>query len=267
MVTTKQLAYLSVGIGFLGTIGSFTMGGVFSMIGGLVAGVGALFAILFLKYGYVVMPILTQKMGRSVGLEADYEIPPSQDVVIKKKNGLFYASAFLGIKIYESALEKTQEENIVFSEYFERAISNLKFVAKISMMVYAEDIEEKRKIMETKKAESQLRLSREREKPEPDVLKIDRYEREVAMWEAQLDRLVKGMRPMGLVAYAMTTSTGITSEGAIASVRAQARELKTVLANSLNVDVEFLTADEMLKCFEWERMLPPTSEKLDEEMV
>ena len=96
------------------------------------------------------------------------------------------------------------------------------------------------------------------------MLKIDKYEREVAVWDLQLNKLIKGIKPMGVVAYAMTCASGVSKEGAMASVKAQANELKTVLANALNVDIEWLAADEMLRCFEWEKFYPVTVQDLEE---
>ena len=62
----------------------------------------------------------------------------------------------------------------------------------------------------------------------------------------------------------MTTASGLSREAAMAAVRAQASELRTVLANALNVEVVQLTGDEMLKCFEWERFYPITPQELEE---
>ena len=186
---------------------------------------------------------------------------------MKTANGVFYASAFLGIKIFESATEKTTEENLAYTQFFERAISNIKYVTKIAYMLFVEDVGEKRKMIETKRAESQLRLARERDKPQPDVLKIDKYEREVAIWDNQLTRLIKGVKPMGVVAYAQTCGVGLSKDAATAQARTQANELKTVLANALNVEVVNLNGDEMLKCFEWERFFPVTAQELEEAVV
>lgn len=268
-ISNKQLAYGSLVIGLFATLVAIASGGgIFTMLGAVIAGIATLSAILFLKYGYLIVPLFTQKGNILLVTDTGYEIPPSQDVVIKKApNGLFYASAFLSIKIYESMLEKSEEEVINYSKFFERAISNIKYVAKISYVLYAEEISEKRKILETKKAEAQLRLAREREKAEPDVLKVDRYEREVAMWATQLDSLTRGVKPMGVVAYVMTTASGITKEEAITKVKAQASELKATLSNALNVEVEPLTADEMLRVVEWERTLPTTPEELENQLV
>ena len=238
-----------------------------SLVAAVIAFLGSVFAVLFLKYGYIVIPMITQRTKVILMTDTGYEIPPSQDVIVKKVGNLYYSSAFLGIRIYESATEKTMEQNIAYNEDFERSISNIKYVAKVAYMLYAEDIGEERTKIETKKAEAQLRLSREREKTEPDVLKIDKYEREVSMWDEQLNKLTRGMRPMGVLAYAMTTASGVSKEAAIAAVRSQARELKVTLSNSLNVQVDQLAADQMLKCFEWEKAMPPTPRELESALV
>lgn len=266
----KMYIFGSMGIGIIGAI--FALIGaaanpVLSLLGGLLAGAGALGGVLFWKYGYIMIPLITQRTKTIMLTGGGYEVPPEQDVIIKAANGVFYASAFLGLKVYESATEKAMEENIAYNQYFERAISNLKYVTKISYMLYVEDIGEKRKTIETKRAEAQLRLSREREKPEPDVLKIDKYEREVSHWDGQLNKLIKGVKPMGVIAYAMTTASGISKEAAIAGARTQAKELRTVLANALNVEVVQLQADEMLRCFEWERFYPISPQELEESVV
>ncbi len=267
-VSSKTFLYAALGIGALGALFSFIGGGsIFSLIGAILAFFGTIFGVLFWKYGYILVPLLTTRSKIVLMDKMGYEIPPSQDVVVKNTNGVFYASAFLGIKIFESATEKTQDQNLVYNQYFERAISNLKYVTKIAYLLYVEDVGKKRKLIEAKRAEAQLRLARERDKPQPDVLKIDKYEREVAMWDAQLQRLIKGVKPMGVVAYAQTTAVGVSKEAAIAAVRTQARELQTLLSNSLNVEVYKLTGDEMLKCFEWEHAFPVTPQQLEEAVL
>ena len=262
-------AYGSAGLAFLGVIGSFMGGGGYAtVIGGALAGLGAVFAILFYKYGYIFVPLITQQTRTVIMTDTGYEIPPSQDLILKKADGgTYYASMFMGIRIYESASEKSTEQNIAYNEFFERAISNLKFVTKISYLLYIEDISDKRKTIETKRAEAQLRLARERDKPEADPLKLDRYEREISKWDSELNKLIKGIKPMGAVAYAMTTATGITKESAMAAVRSQASELKAVLTNALNVEIEILTADEMLKTFEWEKLIPSSGQELEEAVM
>jgi len=122
-------------------------------------------------------------------------------------------------------------------------------------------------MIETRKAEAQLRLARERDKGDADVLKMDKYEREIAMWETQLQRLIKGVRPMGVLAYAMTSASGVSKEAAIATLRAQVREVKVILQNALNVQVEQLTAEEMKRCFEWEYAFPSGPKEIEESLL
>ena len=265
--SSKNYLFGSLGIGVVGLLVILIFGGPFVIIGAILCFLGTVFGVLFWKYGYIIIPLITQRTNIIMMSEFGYEIPPSQDVIVKSADGAFYASAFLGLKIFESASEKSAEENIAYSQFFERAISNIKYVTKVAYLLYVEDVGEKRKTIETKRAEAQLRLARERDKPEPDVLKIDRYEREVAIWDGQLGRLIKGVKPMGIIAYAQTTAVGLSKEAAIAAVRAQASELRTVLANALNVEVVHLTGDEMLKCFEWEKFFPTTVQELEESVV
>jgi hypothetical protein len=265
----KTYIYGSIAIGVVGALFAFISpaGGASAIIGGLLAGMGSVMGILFWKYGYLVIPLITQRTNVIMMSDEGYEVPPSQDVIVKSTGGVFYASAFLGLKIFESVGEKTQEENLTYSQFFERAISNLKYVTKVSYMLYVEDVGEKRKLVETKRAEAQLRLARERDKPQPDVLKMDRYEREASVWDGQLTKLIKGIKPMGVIAYAQTTAVGMSKDAAVAVARSQANELRTVLANALNVEAVLLTGDEMLKCFEWERFFPTTPQELEESVL
>jgi hypothetical protein len=83
------------------------------------------------------------------------------------------------------------------------------------------------------------------------------------MYEAQLARISSGERPLGLIAYAMTTGVGITKEAAVAVAKNQAAELKTLLANALNVEVSYLYGEDMKKCYEMEAIIPPTTKEME----
>lgn len=268
-LTAKQLMYGSIGLAFLGAIMaiSSSASGFLGLFGGIFAGLGGMGAIVFFKYGYLVVPLITTKSKIVMITDTGYETPPSQDVIIKKVGNEYYASAFLAIRIFESATERTQDQNIAYNQFFERAISNMRYAVKICYLLYAEDVAEKRRMIETRKAEAQLRLAREKDKGEPDVLKMDKFEREIAMWETQLQRLIKGVRPMGVLAYAMTSASGVSKEAAVATLQAQVREVKVTLQNALNVQIEQLTADEMKRCFEWEYAFPSGPKEIEEALL
>ena len=269
MVDVKYFSYGAAALALIGAMGSFigSANGIIAIISGVFCLVGAIGAIAFYKYGYVLVPLLLQRGNIVQIMEGGFEVPASNDVVLKNMGGVYYASKYMGVRIYESAAEKSNEENIIYSEYFERAISSVKYVTKFAMMVYMKDITDHRSRIETKHAESQLRLARERDKPDPDVLRLDRYEKEVAMWENQINKLTRGIKPMGLVSYVMTTAVGVSKEAAAAAANAQANELRATISNALNVQVDLLTGDEMLRCFQWEVMIPPTPAELTQAVL
>jgi hypothetical protein len=269
MLNIKTYSYGAAAIGVLGLLGIYigAPNPIVLIFSAILLTFGIIGAISLYKYGYLIIPFLTSRGNIVQIMDGGWEIPPSNDVVLKNVGGVYYASKFLGVRIYESTSEKTPEENIVYSEYFERAISSVKYVTKFSLLVYMKDITEYRNRIETKHAEAQLRLARERDKPDPDVLKLDRYEKEVAMWENQINKLTRGIKPMGVVAYIMTTAVGISKESAIAAVTAQANELKSTISNALNVQIDILTADEMLRCFQWEVMLPVSPAELEQSVM
>jgi hypothetical protein len=132
------------------------------------------------------------------------------------------------------------------------------------MILFAKDISKYREDVETRKYEAQLRLQRLRENAEPDVIAIDRLEKEVAMWESQLTRIATGERPMGMISYIMVTGNGVTKDAGVAVAKNRAAEVKTLFANALNVEVDYLYGDDMKRCFEMEFVIPPTTKAMKE---
>ncbi len=133
---------------------------------------------------------------------------------------------------------------------------------KISTMLYASDITKYRENVETKRYEAQLKLQRLRESAAPDVIGMDKLEKEIAMYDSELSRLASGQRPMGLISYLMVTGTGVTSEAAVAVAKNRAAEIKTLFSNALNVDIDYLYGEDMKKCYDIEFMIPSRKEKV-----
>ncbi len=264
----RYITYIVGGMGILGAVGAFSAANTsFAPILAVLYLLGAGLAVAIFKFGYFIFPLITSRTRHVQIMQDGFEIPPSQDVILKTSGNVYYASSFLSVRIYESTTEKTPEENMVYSEYFERAISSVRFPVKFAMMVSVLDMSHERLQWETRLAEARLKLGREREKPDPDVLKLDRYEKEVTMCEQQLHRLVSGFKPMGAITYVMTTAMGISKESATAAAKAQAAELKATLSNALNVEVVMLQGDEMLRCFDWERFIPPNAEAMENSVL
>ncbi|MEM3030318.1 MAG: hypothetical protein QXH27_01155 [Candidatus Micrarchaeia archaeon] len=265
-IPTKYWAFGCMGAGLMALLVGFTNSGTSAALAAIGAGFFFFLSFAFYKWGYILVPLITTGSRVVEVHEGGYEIPPTQDAVLREIKGIYYASKFLLVRIYESMTEKSEEEKAQYTEFFERAITSVKYVTKFCMLVYVKDLTKYREQIETKRMEAQLRLSREMEKPEPDVLKVDRYEREKGMWDAMLQRLMSGVRPMGSVCYVMTTATGVTKDAALAAARAQANELRATIANALNVEVVPLTGEDMKRCFDWEFTLPPTVKELEEQI-
>lgn len=52
-----------------------------------------------------------------------------------------------------------------------------------------EGLEDRKGRLEEKRAEAMLRLESEKASVNPDLLKIDKYEREIKIWDTQLNRI------------------------------------------------------------------------------
>jgi hypothetical protein len=228
----------------------------------IIGSVFFLFSIALWRYGYIIVPVLT-KATNIVEVHGGYEVPPSRDYIIKKNESGYYASKFLEVRFYESSMDKNADEKKAMFDSFEKAISSLRYIVKITLMIstldlsnYIEDIKTRRGSVEAKKA-------KEAKIAADESIRMDR---ELAHWNRLLDRITQGERPVELIAYASTTAFGLTRDEALSRVSRQAKELRTILSSSLGCDVRELTDLDMLKCFEWDYFFPTTQEEIKDEL-
>lgn len=267
----KTVAIGSVGLGLFSIASSLFITGLgwlmlpVALIVIVLTGISA----LVFTIGYAVLPMVTKFLKVTEIRAGGYEIPPTQDLIIKNVGGIYYASIFLYARIFEAPVTagaaevaRITEEESPYMDLWERAISNIKFPFKTCMLLYVEDLTKYREEIQTKRATAQLRLGREKERPNPDPLVIDRWEREITRQDELLAKLASGEKPMGLVTYLVTTALGVTKEAAAAQVKTQANELRSVVSNALNLDMVVLTGEDMKKCFDWEFAIPPTPKDL-----
>lgn len=263
-IGTRYFAYATIGAGLLILIIAFSTPVMpFKTVATILAAFMVPMSFVLWKWGYLLIPYFTKRMNIIEVHDGGWELTPAQDAIVKKIGDSYYASVFLHVKMYKSTTERSAEENVLYTEAFERAITQIKYPIKISTVLFAKEISKYREDLETKRYEAQLKLQREREKPEADVITLDRLEKEVAMYEAQLTRIATGERPMGLIAFAMTTGVGVTKDAAVAVAKNQAAEIKTLLANALNVEIMYLYGEDMRKCYEMEMMIPPTIKEVE----
>ncbi|MFH1286028.1 MAG: hypothetical protein ABIH99_05600 [Candidatus Micrarchaeota archaeon] len=225
----------------------------------------ALLVVAFWRFGYILKPLLTQRLN-IIERSDKYEIPPAQDVVIKKVGNKYYASAFLIVKFNESVTEKSPEQLALTRESFERVVSTVNYVFKISAMVsgidlakYLDKIKARRSYAETKLSELTSAGSSANQ-----LAEMKKYEREIESCNARLEHIASGQKPLECINYAMTTASSISKEEAVIRAKTQGNEIKALLSSALNVFVINATGDEMKRCFEWELSLPDGAEIRDQ---
>ena len=249
-LTNKRFAYASLAGGGIGLAVSLLSGSALFAV--IAAGFFCL-GMFTWKYGYLIMPLVVERTGIVETMGGEYEIPPAQDVVIKSSGGKYYASSFMSARITESTTEKSAPEKSLFMEYFERAVSAVKCVSKFSVVVSAVDLSKWEDEITGKRSIAETRKSRLLSSSPEKSSEIAKLEREIVMWNRQLERLRSGERPVEVICYLMTTADGSSKEEAVGKAKSQAREVRSAMGNALNAEVTQLCGDDMKKCFEWER--------------
>jgi hypothetical protein len=263
-INDKTIAATAIGITFLAVLMSIqaNIPGVYKI---LVIGLCILALVLnavVYQVGFIILPFVTKILKVREIRSGGFEITPSQDVILRNVGGVYYAAQFMQAKLYESASAGVQEEQSSYMDLWERAVASVDFPFKFCVLTHLDDIIKFREDVETKRAAGQLRLGREREKPRPDAITVDKWEREIAKQNELLVRLSSGEKPLGVLMYLMTLAVGVSPEAAIAAVKGQANELKATFSNALNVEIVDLRGEDMKKCFDWEVAFPPTLKDL-----
>ena len=228
----------------------------------IIGSVFFLMSIALWKWGYIIFPVFT-KATNIVEIRDSYEIPPSRDYILKKTSEGYLASKFLEVRFYESSIDKNTEEKKTMFESFERAVSSMKYIVKISLMISTLDLSKHIDEIKTKRGTVEARKAKESKLSADESMRMDR---ELAYWNRLLDRITQGERPVEVIAFASTTAYGLTRDEAYSRVSRQAKELKTILSSSLGCDIRELADLEMLKCFEWDFFFPTTQEEIKDEL-
>ncbi|MGB9635347.1 MAG: hypothetical protein ACP5H8_02565 [Candidatus Micrarchaeia archaeon] len=256
--------YMIVGVAFVVLVAlyiSFHAGIPLFVLAVIMAGiVGA-----FIYIGYLITPLITRIFNITYK-KGEYVFPPGQDVIIKKIGNKYIAAKYLLMNIpeREEVSGRGEERMDVYLQDFENAIASMNVPAKISLLMSTKDVSAYRESVQAKVYEYSLRIKREMEKAEPDVIKIDRWQKEKDVYENLLKRLAGGVKPIGAVMYAATFAKGITPQEARDKALSQAREIKAVLSNNLNVEVIDLVGEDAEMCLDWEFVIPTSYDELIE---
>ena len=180
-------------------------------------------SIVVWRYGYLIIPLITRATN-IVEVRGNYTIPSSRDYVLAKSGSGYLATKFLELRFYESSQDKESEAKHHMFESFEKAISSLKYIVKISMMVSPIDLSADLDELKTKRSVAEAK--RAKISDSGDITKLDR---EIAYYNRLIDRLSHGEKSVELLAYASTTAFGLTREDAVSRANRQTKEVKTIL--------------------------------------
>jgi len=258
----RNAALAALGLCAFGAVMTFmNMGNVGGILGSVLiamglAGAGIVYAAFAM--GYIVMPMITGVLKVTENMGNGYKLPPSQDVVLRNVGGTYQAISYMSARFYEAAVATTEDEmTTAYMELWERALAGIKFPFKICLLTYLEDIAKYREDIETQRYGATLRLGKAKEQANPDALTIDKWEREIARLNAMLSRLTSGEKPMAAVMYLVTAGVGVNEDAAIAASRRQVGEIRSTVANALNIEIKPVKGEDLKRCFRWELYIPP----------
>lgn len=220
-----------------------------------------LLSILLFRFGYFIVPFISTSSNISLK-DGDYSLTPSQEILIKKTKNGYYATTYLGIELKESTSYKSNENKTALMEMFERAISSLNYVVKLSVLLanvdlseYLDRLEQKRSLLEHRKSQTNSKRS--------DAKQL---ERDIRSLTHQIELLKTGQKPMKVIAYASTTAFSPSKEQAIQKIKTRTKEIRAVLSNALFSNVEPLHGHHLITCFSWERQNPQSLKEIEDEL-
>lgn len=216
------------------------------------------------RFGFMIKPAFAKHAHIIEGF-GKYEISQAQDVIVKKHGNRYFAATYLLVNFTQSSTEKSADQVMLTRQGYERALSSLNYVYKISNMVCPVDLTGFVDKIKEKRSKAEARLSELASLPQSSNQgsEMARLRREIESCGKQLEKILGGERPMKVVNFVMTCASSPSRDDAISKTKQQAAEIKTVVSSTLDTEVKQLTGDDMKQCFEWEHMLPE-KEGIDE---
>jgi len=217
--------------------------------------------ILIWRFGYFIGPMISSvfKISTKFG---EYELTPEQDIIIKKTDNGYYASMFLSIALKDSSTFKTEGQNLMLMQMFEKAITSLRGTTKISVIITNVDVSEfLEKLIEKRSLAEQKRSQLKQNSAQAAIL-----DREIEAYNIQIKQISTGEKPMQVLAYAQVSAYAPTKNQVMQKVRNQAQQTLAVLANALATEVTILNGRDILSCFEWEIISPVSKTQIENEL-
>jgi hypothetical protein len=182
---------------------------------------------------FLVFPTITRLLGINIIPFKNYIIPRDQDATVKYVNNMYYATGYIAANIYNYvfAAESIQEDNdalVLAPEKWEKATMNIHFPFKFHLISAAEEIQNFREELETKRGLYEFQYSRETTATTPNPMGLEALQRQIRVVQARIDRLGSGEKPVNSIMYIESTAVGVSDKDARDSLTKQMTELTTV---------------------------------------
>jgi len=255
--------YMIVGIALVNLIALFILFNydiIFMVVGILITAL----TMGFIIGGHMLTPLITKILGVTYN-KGEYIFPPGQEVVVKKMGNKYISAKYLLLNIQErEEISRSEEHSTTYIQDIENALGTISVPVKINYLIASKDVSAYRDETQSKVYELSLKIKREMDKGEPDVIKIDKWQKEKERYENLLRRLAGGVKPVHAICYVTVFGKGITIGEAIDNVNAQTREIKAIVSNSMNTEVIDLIGEDVELCFEVDFFPPNDNEELKE---
>ncbi|MCM8830697.1 MAG: hypothetical protein NC918_00685 [Candidatus Omnitrophica bacterium] len=221
-----------------------------------------IFGLIIFRFGYFLAPFLSE-FANIWTKYGPYEFSPSQDVLLKKTSEGYYASMFLSITLKDSSTFKSESQNLMLMQMFEKAITSLRHTTKISLIITNVDVSQFLEKLIEKRSLAEQKLSQVK----PNSSQAEILKREIESYNSQIKKISSGQKPMQVLAYAQVTAFAATKSEAIQKVKNIAQQSAAILANALATEVNVLNGKDVLVCFEWEVLAPSSKEEIENELL
>jgi len=223
-----------------------------------------LLALSIWKYGYVIWPWFTSIAGISPGT-AQARLTAPQDALVTRRGPSYFASVFLSVRLNDSSTDKDPPKRALLMEYFERAISSVRYPVKISLLISPLDTSAVSDELRAKRSAAEVHHARALSSGKSHLADAARLKRQISSIDAILSKLSSGEQPMDISAYIMASAQGASEQEAISMARSRAGEIKAAFGTALNAEITQLAGEELLRCILLEHALPNSQDALSGE--
>jgi hypothetical protein len=213
---------------------------------------------------FIIFPLFTKALNITIIPSKDYMIPKSQDAVIKYSNGIYYATGYLTANIYNYvfAQEQVQEESAALAQApgkWEKAMMNIHFPFRYSVIAAAEEIQRYREELEAKRGLLEFQYSRETQGSNPNTMGLETMQRQMNVIQARIDRIGEGEKPVNSMMYIESTAVGISEKEALDKLTSQLNDLSTVF-NIFDLSINRVIGRELYRLHNINYRVPTLSE-------